>query len=137
MIGGIPMYCKNCGEALEDNQAICVKCGVKVGDGNKYCPNCAAQTNPEQEVCLSCGVSLKKTSSIVDGTIGGQSKLVMAIICFFLGAIGIHNFMFGETKKGIVKIILCFCFGISTILMLIDFVKILTDKYEIDPEKFF
>ena len=131
------MYCKNCGEALEDNQAICVKCGVKVGDGNKYCPNCAAQTNPEQEVCLNCGVSLKKTSSIVDGTIGGQSKLVMAIICFFLGAIGIHNFMFGEVKKGIIKIVFCFCFGISTILMLIDFVKILTDKYEIDPEKFF
>ena len=131
------MYCKNCGEALEDNQAICVKCGVKVGDGNKYCPNCAAQTTPEQEVCLSCGVSLKKTSSIVDGTIGGQSKLVMAIICFFLGAIGIHNFMFGEVKKGIIKIVFCFCFGISTILMLIDFVKILTDKYEIDPEKFF
>ena len=131
------MYCKNCGEALEDNQAICVKCGVKVGDGNKYCPNCAAQTTPEQEVCLSCGVSLKKTSSIVDGTIGGRSKLVMAIICFFLGAIGIHNFMFGEVKKGIIKIVFCFCFGISTILMLIDFVKILTDKYVIDPEKFF
>ena len=25
------MYCKNCGEEMNDNQAICLKCGVNVG----------------------------------------------------------------------------------------------------------
>ena len=28
------MFCKNCGNALNDNQAVCLKCGVKVGEVN-------------------------------------------------------------------------------------------------------
>ena len=129
------MYCKNCGEALNDNQAICLKCGVAVGQGNAYCPNCGKEVAPDAAVCLNCGVALNK--SIANGNLNGQDKLVMALVCFFLGAIGIHNFIMGETKKGILKIILCFCFGISEILALIDFVRILTDKYVVDPNKFF
>ena len=61
----------------------------------------------------------------------------MALICFFLGGLGIHNFMMGETKKGIVKIVLSLCLGIGGIIALIDFIKILMDKYVIDPEKAF
>ena len=45
--------------------------------------------------------------------------------------------MMGETKKGIMKIVFCFLCGISGILALIDFIKILMDKYVVDPEKFF
>ena len=56
-------------------------------------------------------------------------------IGFFLGGIGIHNFMMGETKKGIFKIVMAFCCGIGGILALIDFVKILMDKYVVDPDK--
>lgn len=126
------MYCKNCGEQMNDNQAICIKCGVKVGEGNAYCANCGKDIAPNAEVCLSCGVAVKKAVNY-----GGYDKIVLALICFFLGGIGIHNFMLGETKKGIVKIVLSFCFGIGAILALIDFVKILTDKYEVNPDKAF
>lgn len=126
------MYCKNCGEQMNDNQAICIKCGVKVGEGNVYCANCGKNIDPNAEVCLNCGVAVKKVANY-----GGYDKIVLAIICFFLGGIGIHNFMLGETKKGIVKIVFSFCFGIGTILALIDFVKILTDKYEVNPDKAF
>ena len=126
------MYCKNCGEQMNDNQAICIKCGVKVGEGNAYCANCGKDIAPNAEVCLSCGVAVKKAVNY-----GGYDKIVLALICFFLGGIGIHNFMLGETKKGIVKIVLSFCFGIGAILALIDFVRILTDKYEVNPDKAF
>ena len=128
------MYCKNCGEAMNDNQAICLKCGVKTGEGNAFCANCGNSVAPNADVCLNCGVSLKKAAT---GNYGGQDKMVMAIICFLLGGIGIHNFMMGETKKGIVKIVASLCFGIGAILALIDFVRILTDKYVIDPDKLF
>ncbi|MBQ6829895.1 MAG: TM2 domain-containing protein [Clostridia bacterium] len=130
------MYCKNCGEAMNDNQAICLKCGVKVGDGNGFCANCGNALAPNADVCLNCGVAVKKVGANGD-YLNGQDKIVIALICFFLGSIGIHNFILGETKKGIVKIVLSFCFGISVILMLIDFVKILTDKYVVDPNKAF
>jgi uncharacterized membrane protein YvbJ len=127
------MYCKNCGEQMNDNQAICIKCGVKVGEGSAFCANCGKDIAPGADVCLNCGVAVKKAA----GNYGNYDKIVIALVCFFLGGIGIHNFMLGETKKGIVKIVLSLCFGISSILALIDFIKILMDKYEVNPEKAF
>lgn len=124
------MYCKNCGEQMNDNQAICVKCGVKTGEGSRFCASCGSTIDENASVCMSCGVAVKKA-----GNLGGQDKVVMALICFFLGGLGIHNFMMGETKKGILKIVLSFCCGIGGILALIDFIKILMDKYEVAPDK--
>ena len=117
---------------MNDNQAICLKCGVKTGEGNAYCANCGNAVAPEAAVCLSCGVAIKNTAGY-----GNYDKMVIALVCFFLGGLGIHNFMLGETKKGIVKIVLSFCFGIGAILALIDFIKILMDKYEVNPNKAF
>ena len=122
---------------MNDNQAICLKCGVKTGDGKAFCANCGQPVNENAAVCLSCGVAIKSASAGNDDYLGGKDKITVALICFFLGSLGIHNFMLGETKKGIVKIVLSFCFGIGAILALIDFVKILTDKYVIDATKAF
>lgn len=128
------MFCKNCGVAMNDNQAICIKCGVKVGDGTTFCANCGNPVpDPNAAYCLQCGVAIKKGSN--GDYLGGKDKITIALICFFLGGLGIHNFMMGETKKGIVKIVASFCFYLGGILALIDLVKILTDKYEVDPEK--
>lgn len=125
------MYCKNCGEVMNDNQAICVKCGVKAGDGEAFCANCGQPMAPNAEVCLSCGVATKKAS----GDLNGQDKIVMILICLFLGGLGIHNFMMGETKKGVFKIIMSFCCGIGGILALIDLIKIAMGSYVVDPNK--
>ncbi len=126
------MFCKNCGNAMNENQAICLNCGVKAGEGENFCANCGQQVAPGAEVCMSCGVAIKKASNIA-----GKDKLTMILICLFLGGLGIHNFMMGETKKGIVKIVASFCCGLGGILALIDLIKIATDKYEVDPEKLF
>jgi len=132
------MYCRNCGEAMNENQAICVSCGVQATDGSSYCPNCGNEVTPGADVCLNCGVSLVKApTKAAAGNLGGQDKITMALICFFFGGLGIHNFMMGESKKGVTKILLSLCFGIGAILALIDFIKILTDSYEVDPEKAF
>lgn len=128
------MYCKNCGEQMNDNQAICLKCGVNTGAGNSYCANCGQPVAPDAAVCLSCGVAVKKQAA---NDLAGKDKTTIAIVCFLLGGLGIHNFMMGETKKGIMKIVLSFCFYIGSILALIDFIKILMDKYEVNPDKFF
>lgn len=132
------MFCKNCGGIMNDNQAICLQCGVQTGVGNSYCANCGQPINENAVVCLNCGVAVNpKTGSNV-GYLGGKDKTTIALVCFFLGGLGIHNFMLGETKKGIVKIIFSLClFGIGSILALIDFIKILSDKYVVDPNKAF
>ncbi len=126
------MFCKNCGQEMNDNQAICLNCGVKVGEGNAFCANCGKEIAADAAVCLNCGVAVKKAG----GNLGGQDKIVMALICLFLGGIGIHNFMMGETKKGVLKIVLSvLCMGIGGIIALVDFIKILMDKYEVNPDK--
>ena len=130
------MFCRNCGGEMNDNQAICLKCGVKTGEGNAYCSNCGAPVSPEAAVCLSCGVAIKKAAA-AGGDLGGKDKIVIALVCFFLGGLGIHNFMMGETKKGVAKIVLSMCFGLGSILALIDLIKILMDKYVVDPTKLF
>ena len=66
--------------------------------------------------------------------LNGQDKVVMILVCLFLGHIGIHNFMMGETKKGIFKIIMLFACCASVVLAFIDLFKIATDSYVIDPE---
>ena len=123
------MYCRNCGEAMNDNQAICLKCGVEKDSGNSYCPNCGKGVAPNAAVCVSCGVSLESEKKKNEKYLNGQDKLTMALICFFLGGLGVHNFMMGETKRGIMKIVFTFLCGISSILALIDFIKILSGKY--------
>ncbi len=125
------MFCKNCGVAMNDNQAICVACGVKAGTGDRFCHNCGAGLMPGAVVCTNCGVSTKKAG----GDLGGQDKIVMILICLFLGGLGIHNFMMGETKKGVFKIVMSLCCGIGGILALIDLIKIAMGSYVVDPDK--
>lgn len=118
---------------MNDNQAICLKCGVKTGDGKGFCANCGQPVGEGASVCLNCGVAITGGNG---DYLNGKDKIVMALICFFLGGIGIHNFVLGETKKGVLKIILSLCVGIGWIFALIDFIRILTDKYEVNPDKF-
>ena len=128
------MFCKNCGVAINDNQAICVKCGVKVGDGSQFCANCGNPVTEGADVCLNCGVVVKKQNAPAN-YLNGQDKIVMILVTLFLGGIGIHNFMMGETKKGVFKIIMSFLCGIGGILALIDLVKICMGTYVVDPTK--
>ena len=126
------MYCKNCGTQMNPNQVICIKCGVKAGDGNAFCANCGAQVNANADYCTNCGAMLnaKNTSA----KLGGQDKVTVILLCLFLGALGVHNFMMGENKKGVFKILMNFCVGLGGIFALIDLIKILTDKYVVDPD---
>ena len=129
------MYCRNCGEQMNDNQAICLKCGVEVGKGNAFCSNCGKPVNADAAVCLNCGVAINNAANTGKYDVNGKDKLMMALLCFFLGGLGIHNFLLGENKKGIFRIIMSFVCGIGGIIALIDFIKILMGKYTVDPTK--
>lgn len=135
------MFCKNCGKEMNDNQAICLGCGVKTGEGNKFCWNCGNAVDENAEVCLSCGVAVKNTSNYL----AGKDKILIVVLLLLVGTFGVHNFLMGENKKGIGKIIL-FAAGFLTcgitdivlaVLLIMELVKILTDKYEVNTNKLF
>ena len=112
---------------------FCKNCGDKTGNGNAYCANCGQAIAPNADVCMNCGVAVKKAGG--EGNLNGQDKIVMILICFFLGGFGIHNFMMGETKKGIFKIVMSLLCGIGGILALIDLIRIAIGSYVADPTK--
>ena len=128
------MYCKHCGSPVNANQAVCLQCGVKVGDGTSHCHHCGCPLNDHADVCLSCGVAVPKKTGAT-AYLNGQDKLVMILLSLFLGGFGIHNFMMGENKKGLFRVITTFCCGIGWIFGLIDLIKIATGSYVVDPEK--
>ena len=95
-----------------------------------YCKHCGAEINENQEICLNCGCSVKENAA-------GGDKVVFALICATLGYIGIHNFFAGETKKGILKVILTCCTGVGGLaLSIYDLYKIYKGTYVIEPDKF-
>lgn len=57
------MYCRVCGNRINDNAEICVKCGCRPLNGNEYCQNCGSTTSEKQEMCTSCGIMLKTKSN--------------------------------------------------------------------------
>lgn len=52
------MYCRNCGQQMEDMASFCTHCGAGKGTGNAYCPNCGNAVDPNAVVCVKCGVAL-------------------------------------------------------------------------------
>lgn len=141
------MYCKNCGVQMNENQAICLSCGCAKGTGTKFCANCGAELQPNAAVCMSCGVAstfgtegAKTTVSTASASESGwcpkdKDKIVAIILALFLGGLGIHNFYLGETKKGVLRLLLCWC-GVGSILALIDLIKMITGSYTVSSEKF-
>jgi len=104
-------FCKSCGSEYAYKEAvICVKCGVKKGDGRAFCHSCGKpMQNESATVCLNCGVGRVPASSGasgVSGVPGVKSKLLAGLLGIFLGCFGVHNFYLGYTNKAIIQLIL-------------------------------
>lgn len=95
------MFCRNCGNEMADNAAVCIKCGVAKGVGSSYCPNCGQPTMPGAAACMSCGVFL--TQPVVPGQ--QKSKIAAGLLGIFLGGLGIHNFYLGNTSRALVQLL--------------------------------
>ena len=106
-------YCPNCGEKLEEGADVCLKCGKMIN--NK-------------------GVNLNLQTDIPEGR---KSKVVAALLAFFLGGLGIHNFYLGHTSKGVTQLLLTLVGWIiiigpliAGVWALVEFVQILTGSID-------
>lgn len=57
---------------------------------------------------------------------GGPTKMVLALVCFFVGCLGVHRFMVGKIGTGVAMLL---TFGGLGIWALIDFIMILMGKF--------
>lgn len=128
------MFCKNCGNQMDDMAVICVKCGAAKGTGTNFCPNCGANTMPGANVCTQCGVALN-TPPAGPVNASPKSKMAAGLLGIFLGAWGIHNFYLGFTSKAIIQIVvtLVTC-GIGGLWGFIEGILILTGSINKDAQ---
>ena len=117
------MYCKNCGNQLDPNAAVCVKCGVATGQGANFCQNCGQPLAPGAAVCTQCGFAVHQ-APVYDPAMQ-KSKLAAGLLGIFLGGLGIHNFYLGYTGKAIAQIFLNLCFGAGAIWGFVEGILIL------------
>ena len=94
------MFCKNCGNNMDPNAAICVRCGCARGVGQAFCPNCGAPTYAGAAVCTNCGCGL-----VMAPPADAKSKLAAGLLGILLGSLGIHNFYLGYTGKGVAQLL--------------------------------
>ena len=100
------MYCKNCGNEIDPNAAICVKCGFQKGKGENYCHNCGQEVAPGAAVCMKCGFAQTAHADVEIADGKQKSKLVAGLLGIFLGGIGVHHFYLGNTKMAVIHLAL-------------------------------
>ncbi|MCR5422771.1 MAG: NINE protein [Bacilli bacterium] len=105
------MYCKKCGAQLPDDAQFCASCGTKV-DGT-----------------VNMSEDLNRIAHPVDdGNASSRSRLVAALLAFFLGGFGVHEFYVGKTGAGILMLIF-FWTGIVEIIAFVHFILILLGEF--------
>lgn len=126
------MYCKNCGNPVDPNAAVCVNCGCAKNVGSNFCSNCGKPVTPGSAVCMSCGYALAPAVNP-----DSKSKMAAGLLGIFLGAFGVHNFYLGNTGKAIAQLLItvlsCFALSmISGIWGLVEGILILTGSINTD-----
>jgi len=95
------MYCRNCGQQVDEKAIACPKCGVPPLMEKKFCHNCGTATQANQIICVKCGVGLGKSGIEVSG----KNRIVAGVLGILLGWLGIHKFYLGYTKQGLIMLL--------------------------------
>lgn len=87
----------------------------------KFCSNCGAELNEEQEICLKCGVRVKNGNMKNTNTnSNAKSKMAAGLLGIFLGQWGVHNFYLGYTGKAVAQLLLSI-FGYILLFVVVGF----------------
>lgn len=119
------MKCPTCGgdkfKFLGENSFKCAYCGATFTKENEKSEVEREAVNhveyvqaPQPQHQPWCQVSQSK----------GKSKIVAAILAWFLGGLGIHKFYLGQNGQGVLYLLFCWTF-IPSLIAFVEFIKLL------------
>lgn len=118
---------------MDDLAAVCVRCGVSRGIGNRYCQNCGTEIPQGVAFCVNCGAPVAAQGTVIPNGYEQKSKMVAGLLGIFIGSLGVHNFYLGFTSKAVLQIVVSFvtC-GVGGIWGFIEGILILTGSINTD-----
>jgi TM2 domain-containing membrane protein YozV len=96
------MFCRNCGNQVDERAIACPKCGVNPHDGISFCQNCGKPTLANGVVCTNCGVALARWGSDPRAS----NKIAAGVCGILLGSLGVHKFILGYTMAGVIMLLI-------------------------------
>lgn len=133
------MFCKYCGQELQEGASFCASCGNKVEHIHYNCPNCGYEADASTQICPSCGYEIPPR---VEKKIHKKSKLIAGLLGIIVGSFGVHNFYLGYSSKGFIQLVMTLCgiftCGISSLIAeiwgIIEGIMILTGSIDRDVD---
>ncbi|MDO8812390.1 MAG: TM2 domain-containing protein [Gallionella sp.] len=136
--GADQKHCFSCGNVIHATATQCPTCGATQPNTPTFTPAASASSQAplaHQIFCRGCGATIHESASTcpkcgapqssgILGT-GQKSRIVAAILAFFLGAFGVHKFYLGQIGLGFLYLIFCWTF-IPTIIAFIEGIIYLT-----------
>ena len=87
-----------------------------------YCHACGSQMHSSAHACPGCGAAHQS-----QGASQSQKRILpAAILCFFIGFLGVHRFYVGKVGTGILQLV---TFGGLGIWAFIDFIMIVIGSF--------
>lgn len=126
--------CKGCGEEIADNVVFCPKCGVRQNSTSdreenidKIVANTATITDDVSSVISDAHNLVKFGKKVGKATVKEvtekkegaslKSRVVAALLAFFLGMIGVHDFYLGKKGSGFIHLVLT-AIGIAAVVLM-------------------
>ncbi len=93
----------------------------------KFCSECGAIIKLKAEICPKCGIRQMNAPLLLNlGAVApnGRSRIVAALLAFFLGSFGVHKFYLGQIGMGVLYLLFFWTF-IPTVISFIEFILLL------------
>jgi TM2 domain-containing membrane protein YozV len=134
--------CVTCGAGLKPGESRCVKCGTSV-EVQPSAPQAIQTPQQPQIVFVQPPPQYSSQPPVAVQTVSPKSKVTAALLCFFLGWLGVHRFYAGQIGTAVTMLLL-FIVGVSTVVIFIgafllwglglwifiDFIIILTGNFK-------
>ena len=127
------VFCTRCGTQNEDFSQNCSQCGATLpligtrpSGKTDYAPPYESSYQPIQPPAAIYAQSAPQDWQ----SVGADKKLIAGILGILLGAFGVHKFILGYTKEGIIQLLLGVLCGIGGVIGIIEGIIYLTKSDE-------